>query len=202
LQQRTSQRLEPASITLGILAGGRATRLGGLDKAWLPCHGMPQVLRLLQWSGRQVGTVVVSANRNLDRYATAGLRVAVDRLPDIGPLGGIEALAATCSTLWLLTLPVDVVHLDNGLLPRLRAAGPEGAAAQDHDGLQPLIALWPVPALRRALPDALQAREYSVQSLQRRMGMPTVVFADKRFGNLNTRDDCVAAGMTVGSEAA
>ncbi|HXH00622.1 MAG TPA: NTP transferase domain-containing protein, partial [Xanthomonadaceae bacterium] len=129
--------LEPASITLGILAGGRATRLGGLDKAWLLCDGMPQVLRLLQWSGPQVGAVVVSANRGLDRYATAGLRVVVDRLADIGPLGGIEALAAICSTSWLLTLPVDVVHLDTGLLPGLRAAGPEGAAAQDRDGLQP-----------------------------------------------------------------
>lgn len=202
LQQLTSQRMESASITLGILAGGRATRLSGVDKAWLLCDGMPQVLRLVQWSSPQVGDVWVSANRNLDRYVVAGLRVAVDRLADIGPLGGIEALAAICSTPWLLTLPVDVVHLDNGLLSRLSEAGPEGAVAQDRDGLQPLIALWPMPALRRVLPDALEARDYSVQSLQRRMDMPTVVFADVRFGNLNRPDDCVAAGMTVGSAAA
>jgi len=33
-------------VTLGILAGGRASRLGGRDKAWLQRDGVPQVLRI------------------------------------------------------------------------------------------------------------------------------------------------------------
>ena len=50
-------------ITFGILAGGRATRLGGRDKAWLERDGVAQVLRLIQRFGAGTGAVLVSANR-------------------------------------------------------------------------------------------------------------------------------------------
>ena len=57
----------PASqVTLGILAGGRATRLGGRDKAWLTRGGVPQVLRIARRFGAECSAVCVSANRDLD----------------------------------------------------------------------------------------------------------------------------------------
>jgi len=36
--------LAPSDVTLGLLAGGRATRLGGVDKAWLLRDGEPQAI--------------------------------------------------------------------------------------------------------------------------------------------------------------
>jgi molybdopterin-guanine dinucleotide biosynthesis protein A len=186
---------KPDQVTLGILAGGRATRLGGIDKAWLQRDGQPQVLWLAHLFARQTSGVLVSANRGAARYAEHGLRAIADRVPDIGPLGGLDVLAHACATCWLLTLPVDVVSVDHRLLPSLAAAGSSGAYGFDDDGAQPLIALWPVSAARRAIVTAIASGDYAVHTLQARLGMACVRFSGLRFGNLNTPDDLAAAGI-------
>src|SRR3546814_4268905 len=74
------------------------TRLGGRDKAWLERAGKPLVLALARRLAPEVVATLVSANRNADLYRSHGLRAIHDRIADIGPLGGIEALAAACQT--------------------------------------------------------------------------------------------------------
>ncbi|TWI03869.1 molybdopterin-guanine dinucleotide biosynthesis protein A [Luteimonas cucumeris] len=189
---------EPDAIILGILAGGRATRLGGIDKAWLQRKGEAQVHRLARRFAGQVGGVLVSANRRLADYEASGLPAFQDRTPDIGPLGGLDALAQACTTDWLLTLPVDVVSVNDCLLPSLAAAaGKHGAYAHDEDGVQPLVALWPVASLRDGANAAIEAGELAIHTLQSRLGMIEVRFAGVRFGNLNTPDDLAAAGFEM-----
>ena len=185
-----------SSVTLGLLAGGRATRLGGLDKAWLERDGLPQVLRLSRRFDGQVDAVIVSANRDADRYRALGLAAIADRFVDAGPIGGLEALARACPTPWLLTLPVDVIGVNECLLASLASAAADcGAFSADEDGPQPLVALWRARLLRDAAPGAIARGERSVQALQQRMGMAEVCFAGVRFGNLNTPADLAAAGI-------
>lgn len=185
------------TLTVGLLAGGRATRLGGLDKAWLLRGGVSQVERLRDRFAANASRVLVSANRDLSRYVDAHIDAIPDRHPDTGPLSGLDALAAAATTPWLFTLPVDALHVDSSVLSRLiDAAGDTGASAEDDDGLQPLVALWPVAALRVAAADALTGDDFSVRGLQRALGMRTLRFAQVRFGNLNTPDDLVRAGVT------
>jgi len=184
------------TITLGILAGGRATRLGGRDKAWLERAGKPLVLALAQRLAPEVEAILVSANRNPENYLSHGLLPIHDRIADIGPLGGIAALAAACRTPWLLTLPVDVVDVNDCLVRSLRAAGPRGAWAEDDDGPQPLVALWPVETLRTGAARAAASGDFAVHALQARMGMAPVRLAGLRFGNLNTPGDLAVAGIT------
>lgn len=186
------------AVTLGILAGGAASRLGGRDKAWLERDGMPQVLHLAHALAAQVDAVIVSANRNAERYLSHGLRALHDRVADIGPLGGLDVLAAECRSDWLLTLPVDVVTLPADLIERLsgKAVGASsGTYAEDDDGAQPLVALWRTDALRTAAADAIASGDLAVHALQSRLGMARVRFDGLRFGNLNTVDDLVAAGI-------
>lgn len=189
-----------SDITLGILAGGRATRLGGIDKAWLERDGVPQVVRWQRRFAHETGAVLVSANRNLERYAVIGLTAVPDRtLADLGPLAGLDALAEACATPWLLTLPVDLVGVNECLLPTLVAlAGANGAFAVDDDGPQPLVALWRVRALQDAAAAAATG-EVAVHALQSTLGMAAVRFDGVRFGNLNTPDDLAAAGITPAS---
>lgn len=184
-----------SDVTLGLFAGGRATRLGGIDKAWLQRDDEPQVQRLARIFAEHTGATLVSANREPARYAEIGLRAVPDRVFDIGPLGGLDALAQACTSAWLLTLPVDTVAVDADILPALAAAGDAGAYARDEDGIQPLIALWPVHALRDAVSRAIDADEYAIHALQARLGMACVAFPGVRFGNLNTPDDLAAAGI-------
>jgi len=186
-------------ITLGLLAGGAGSRLGGVDKAWLQLGGVPQILRLAKRLSGEAASVLVSANRDFPRYTEAGLTAIPDRYADIGPIAGLDALAAACTTPWLLTIPVDLVDGNDCLLRSLAAAGGEGAFAIDDDGAQPLVALWRVETLRMALSQALVANEIAVHALQSRMGMAGVRFAGFRFGNLNTPADLAAAGIEAPS---
>lgn len=182
------------SVTLGILAGGQGSRLGGRDKAWLERDGVPLVLALVEPLAAAFDAVLVSANRHEERYLAHGLRVVHDRVPDAGPLAGLEALAAACRTPWLLTLPVDLLHVPPMLVDALGASA-AGSWLQDDDGAQPLVALWPVDALRTAAAAALAGRDSAVHALQARLGMRGIALGGVRVGNLNTPDDLAAAGI-------
>lgn len=190
--------LATGGVTLGLLAGGRATRLGGIDKAWLVRDGVQQAVRWQRRFIREVDAIIASSNAGPEPFAIHGMRVVADRVRDGGPLSGLDALAGACATRWLLTLPVDLVGVNECLLPSLfAAAGENGAFARDGDGPQPLVALWRVDALREAAPAALARGELAVHGLQARLGMHEVRFDGVRFGNLNTPDDLRAAGVSL-----
>lgn len=185
-----------SAITLGILAGGGAVRLGGRDKAWLIRDGVPQVLRIAARFADETAGVLVSANAQSERYGEAGLAVVRDRSTGAGPMSGLDALGAACRTPWLLTLPVDIVDYGDDLLRSLVAGHKaDGARARDEDGPQPLVALWRVAALREATSAALAAGEFAVHALQARLDMAEVHLDGVRFGNLNTPADLRAAGI-------
>src|SRR5687768_683744 len=193
-----NKQLQPAHLTLGILAGGRATRLGGIDKAWIERDGVPQVLRIARRFTPAVNDVLVSTNRDPSRHVEYGLLPIPDSRVDAGPIGGLEALASACSTEWLLTIPVDLIGINECLLPSLQfAAAASGAFAEDDDGPQPLVALWRRDALRAAASTAIDARDFAVHALQRRLGMACVRFTGVRFGNLNTIDDLKGSGFSL-----
>ncbi|MUV14846.1 molybdenum cofactor guanylyltransferase [Noviluteimonas gilva] len=186
--------IAPRAITLGILAGGRGTRLGGIDKAWIVRDGIAQVQRLAKRFDGEVSQVLVSANRDLERFQALGFIAVADRTRDLGPIGGLDALAHACTTQWLLTIPVDLVFVNDCLIPTLGSAGGQGASIEDEDGPQPLVALWNVEALRNA---PFQRDDLSVQSLQTELAMPRIRLDGVRFGNLNTPEDLAAAHATL-----
>ncbi len=191
---------QPSATTLGLLAGGRATRLGGRDKAWMQLGGTPQVARIARAYAGDVAAVLVSANGDPAPYEAEGLRAVRDRHPRLGPLGGLDALAAVCTTSWLLTLPVDIVACDPRVPRALaEAAGQGGASVVDDDGPQPLAALWRVAALRAAIDAAIGAGDLAVHTLQRRLGLVAARIPGLRLGNLNTPADLRAAGMDEGT---
>lgn len=199
--------IEPVAtpkITLGILAGGRATRLGGLDKAWLHRDGVPLVLGWSRHFQTQVAQILISANAQLPRYAQKGLHALPDRIrvddadPWHGPLAGIDALLAACTTDWLLTLPVDAQRLPDDYVEQLwQSRDADGSAAADASGPQPLFALYRVESVRPVVEGALRAGDFAVHRLQSRLALARVDFDDLRFGNLNTLDDLAAAGIAA-----
>lgn len=190
---------DTSDITLGILAGGRATRLGGIDKAWIERGGMPQVLRWQRRFANETGAMLVSANRGLSRYADAGLEVVADRFAgNLGPIAGLDAMLHDCRTPWLLTLPVDLVGVNECLLPSLWSGrGDNGAFAIDAEGGQPLVALWRVEAASAAVATAIEQGNGAIHALQATLGMAAVRFEGVRFGNLNTPEDLLAANAAA-----
>ncbi len=191
--------LAAGTLTLGLLAGGRGSRLGGVDKAWLERDGVPQVLRFARRFPGETGPVLVSANTDLARYTDAGLATVVDRLdPGSGPLAGLDALAAACTTEWLLTLPVDLFDVNDCLVRSLASgAAPNGAVAEDDDGPQPLVALYRCEPLRRALSAMVAEGQLAPRQLEQRLGLGRVRLCGVRFGNLNTPQDLAAARIAL-----
>jgi molybdopterin-guanine dinucleotide biosynthesis protein A len=114
-------------ITGLVLAGGRASRMGGVDKGLQLLRGVPLALHALQRLQPQVGTVMINTNRNLLEYEFFGAPVLPDTVPDFaGPLAGFIAGLERCQTPWMASVPCDTPDFPADLVARLAAA-----AAQD-----------------------------------------------------------------------
>jgi molybdopterin-guanine dinucleotide biosynthesis protein A len=177
-----------SQVALGILAGGRAQRLGGADKALAMHAGSRLVDRTLAALGDGYCSALISYNRE-GATLPARLRVVPDRRADFaGPLAGIEALLAACESPWLLSAPVDLDEIPQDVLERLAevAGAGQGVVARDADGAQPLVALWPVRLALPAVSAALDAGEGAVHKVQAALGFASCDFSPRRFGNLNT----------------
>lgn len=133
----TMPAIPKTAITALILAGGRGTRMGGSDKGLLAWGGVSLIERVLAGVAPLVDGVMISANRNLDRYRTYGLPVLPDADDDAfsGPLAGISRGLDACTTPWLWVLPCDVPQVHGELLARLiDACATTGCkAAVPHD---------------------------------------------------------------------
>jgi molybdenum cofactor guanylyltransferase len=115
----------PDNITGLILAGGRGSRMGGVDKGLQPYLGLPLALHTLMRLAPQVGSVMVNANRNLGAYESMGVPVWPD--PEglsefAGPLAGFLAGIERCETPYLVTVPCDTPDFPADLVERLAAA--------------------------------------------------------------------------------
>lgn len=189
-------------LTVAILAGGEASRLGGRDKGLELLAGQPLVDWTLQFCKAHIvdethdAVLVIVANRNLDEYERHA-RVLTDLGSDFrGPLAGVAAALDDCATPLLLTLPVDSPEPPGDLATRLLAAldAGEAPAVVAHDGerRQPLFALYRSELAARAATAA--AAGQGVWQWQDAIGAGEVDFADRRrqFHNLNTPEDFAA----------
>jgi molybdopterin-guanine dinucleotide biosynthesis protein A len=144
-----------SDISAIILAGGRGTRMGGVDKGMQSFHGTPlalhAALRLQIQQGGPLGEVLINANRNLAAYEAFGVAVWPDSLPDYaGPLAGFLTGLERCETPYLVTVPCDTPMFPLDLVQRLAQALARDnamiamAAAREEDGqirTQPVFCL-------------------------------------------------------------
>jgi molybdopterin-guanine dinucleotide biosynthesis protein A len=145
--------IDKDEITGIILAGGRGSRMGGVDKGLQSFNSVPLALHTLLRLQPQVGDVMINANRNLAAYESFGVPV----WPDVtglgefaGPLAGFLTGLERCETPYLLTVPCDTPLFGDDLVARLaQALAREDAdfavvAAPEEDGqtkAQPVFCL-------------------------------------------------------------
>lgn len=121
--------IDPQDITGLVLAGGRGTRMGGVDKGLQNFRGLPLALNALIRLQLQVGHTLVNANRNLSAYEAFGAPVWPDGIADYaGPLAGFLTGLERCETSWLLTVPCDTPLFPHDLAARLAAAADAASA--------------------------------------------------------------------------
>lgn len=115
--------IAPQDITGLILAGGRGSRMGGVDKGLQNFNGIPLALHTLMRLGPQVESVMINANRNLSAYESFGSAVWPDASADFaGPLSGFLVGLERAETPYVLTVPCDTPRLPLDLAERLSEA--------------------------------------------------------------------------------
>jgi len=105
-------------VTALILAGGKATRLGGVDKREIVVGGRTIFERQVEALRPCVGEIVVSSPR-----AVPGYRTVADAIPDAGPLAGIAAGLAAAATPWLFVIAGDMPHVHRAFIELVLSHG-------------------------------------------------------------------------------
>jgi molybdopterin molybdotransferase len=190
--------MNQASISGLILAGGRGTRMGNVDKGLQAFGGTTMAAQVLSRLAPQVGALAISANRNLDTYAAFGVPVWQDDTPGFpGPLAGLQAGLRHCGTAYLLSAPCDSPFLPPDLAARLldglTAAGADLAVAvTEEDGARQVHPVFCL--LKAGLEPVLSA--YLAEGGRRmdgwydRIRVAEVLFDDAdAFRNINTPDE-------------
>lgn len=189
-----------------ILAGGQGSRMQHQDKGLVELNGEPMVAHVARRLAPQVGRVIISANRHLDRYAKYG-QVVADGEPELGafqgPLVGIAAgltAAAAEHDDWLVVTPCDTPFLPDDLAARLIAAAASADAPLAHavaGGQHHSACMALRTTLLPALLEYLRAGDRKVGLWQARMGGVEARFDDTpdAFMNVNTAEELAAAAQ-------
>ncbi|MEX1234154.1 MAG: molybdenum cofactor guanylyltransferase MobA [Roseovarius sp.] len=194
---------QPCAI---ILAGGRATRMGGGDKGLLPLGRGALLDHVIDRITPQVAATALNANGDPARLARFGLPVLADPVEGFaGPLAGVLAgmdWAAQQGAETVVSVAADTPFFPCDLVPQLLLAA-EGMAvplalAATPDGRHPTFGLWPV-ALRAELRAALEGGLRKVVQWTDAHGAATAMFpaAGDPFFNVNTPDDLARAQAMV-----
>lgn len=187
-----------SSVTGLILAGGRGSRMGNIDKGLQLLDGKPMVTHVIDRLGPQVGGLIINANQNREIYGGLGYPVWPDSLAGFaGPLAGLQAGLAHCATPLLVTAPCDSPFLPADLVERLgaalAAANAELAVAvtveEGRRQPQPVFCLLQAALLPR-LEEYLRQGGRKVDAWYRSLAFVEVEFADPlAFRNINTLEE-------------
>lgn len=192
-----------------VLAGGRATRMGGGDKALLEIDGESLMARCLARLAPQVAAMAINANGDPARYAAFGVPVLADSVPGFaGPLAGVLAgldWAAEAGFEAVVSVAGDTPFFPADLAERLaEAAAPIAMAATEAPGRglarHPTFGLWPV-ALREDLRASLEEGVRKVILWADRHGCGVAEFSTEPFDpffNVNTPEDLERARALAG----
>lgn len=187
------------SVTGLILAGGRGSRMGSVDKGLQAFRGKPMAAHVLERLAPQVDEVAINANQNLDIYRSFGHPVWPDRMEAFpGPLAGLHIGLLECGTTFLAAAPCDSPFLPMDLVARLKDALDKGGAsvafATTGQGesfqAHPVFCLLRVSSCLDALIEYLGSGGRRMEAWIRSQSAVEVNFADDAaFRNINTLEE-------------
>jgi molybdopterin-guanine dinucleotide biosynthesis protein A len=185
-----------------ILAGGRATRMGGGDKGLLALGDRALMDHVIERLEPQVDGLVINANGDPARFSRFDLPVIADSIDgSAGPLAGVLAgldWAASMGADCIVTAAADTPFFPCDLVPQLQlAATPDPRRGTAR---QPTFGLWPV-ALRDDLRSALAGGLRKVVIWTEAHGGREAVFPFddvNSFFNVNTPEDLAKAQEILG----
>lgn len=191
----------PYIIDGGILAGGLARRMNGLDKGLQLFQDQAMAYWVAKALAPQVRNVVINCNRHLSDYKKISPFVVPDTLADYpGPLAGILSLLEFSDADYLLISPCDTPLLDSGFAKLMRSHlshalmansnTPPLFAAKVGDKYQPLH-LCIAKEYKTSIANFLNSGNQRVMQWMEENKVHWLEFpkSDPSFKNINTLDD-------------
>lgn len=195
-------------ITGLILAGGRSSRMNGDDKGLLKLLDRTMIEHVIARLKPQVGSILISANRQLESYQKFGYKVLVDDYDDYrGPLAGMSTGLTNSDSKYLLTVPCDGPLLPLDLAQRMLAycqqKNAQAVLAFDGKYRQPTYNLIHKDLLP-AIVQSLQNNEHKLGKWLMDNGAVNLDFSDQKsaFLNVNTPNDLVLLSQQLSPEKA
>ena len=185
-----------SGVAAAILAGGRARRFHGANKAALDVGGERIIDRQLRLLRTVAYPVFVVANR-LDGFAGLQVDVIPDAIPDAGPLGGIYTTLLASPAPRTIIVGCDMPFLTGMLLRALAVpSSADVVIARGATGYEPLCATWAAACLpvveRRIRAGALKAAGVLEEVRVQELGPEILTACDPHgllFVNVNTPHD-------------
>lgn len=178
-----------------IVAGGKGTRMGDVDKGLQSFCGKPLISHAVDRLSPQVDQLMINANRHIDSYQKFGYKVISDIQGNFaGPLAGLEIGLLNTHLPMLVTVPCDSPFFPFDLVDRLSHAmlnvDARIAYAQTGKQSHPIFALYKTSVLSH-LQDFLATGQRKIRSWHESMNAISVNFDDqeKAFTNINTLTD-------------
>ena len=182
-------------ITGLILAGGRGSRMGSVDKGLQLFKAKPMVAHVLARFAPQVDEVLINANRSIDEYTTFGHRVIPDAIDGFaGPLAGLHIGMTHATHPLVATVPCDSPFLPLDLIARLTAAMRQSdadlAVAKTFDQPHPVFCLVKT-SLAPHLHAFLESGQRKIDKWYATLNVVEVAFDDQEaaFSNINTVEE-------------
>lgn len=180
-------------ITWVILAGGKASRMGGVDKGLVTLNGQPFIEHVFNKLTAQTPSVLINANRNQQTYRQLAPVFSDAHRGYLGPLAGVYSAFQHSDSDWIGIVPCDCPDLSSELVARFTdAVEPQHHAYVAYDGQfpQPTFALFHRSTLP-ALTAFLEQGERKLMLFLRQQNARFVDFSDQAesFRNLNTPEE-------------
>ena len=177
-----------------ILAGGKSSRMGGVDKTLIEVEGKSLTERVVGVV-RPIFREVIVASGVLGKFADlAGVREVADHERGVGPLAGMLAGLEACTTEWAFVVAADMPSLRKSLIRRVvESASPEVLAAAPRHGRfrEPLHAVY----RREVIAEIERFLDEGGRSVNRLLDRISVAWVDvdhedlECFKNVNRPDD-------------
>ena len=182
-------------ISAILLAGGRATRMNGVDKGLVLLQQKPLIALVIARLRPQVDEILINVNREIEQYEVFGLPVLQDENVEfIGPLAGFKLGLQHAKHDYVLTVPCDSpllpLDLAQRLLNGMLTSRMDIAVASSDGNAHPVFCLMKKSMLP-SLQAYIESGERKVSAWQKNQQYIEVDFSDcnDAFTNLNTFED-------------
>lgn len=184
-------------VTGIILSGGKSSRLGE-EKGLALFNGQALIQYSIDTLKPVCDKIIISANNQLDEYATYGYEIVEDQVKGIGPMAGLMAGLMTSVTRYNFVLSCDTPFIQPALFPFLLEHIENFQAAIPVHGnnyFEPLCAVYATNVIWQ-LQHFIEERKYKLKDFLTDVSAKKVpihdqlpFYREEMFVNMNTHKD-------------